>query len=93
VGFRPAGTFDTLWLIVGVALWAFFLLGVTVTWGMLGSSVFFGLTILALYLKHPRKKGSQELDEKLPRERWEEARNEYYDLPGVKEKIVEKQTS
>jgi len=93
VGFRPAGTYDTVLLILAITLWGFIAFAVTARFQLAGFSAFFGFSILVIYLKHPRRREHQELDEKLPIDRQTRARMEYFTLQGVKEKLVEDQDS
>jgi hypothetical protein len=89
VGFRATETFGTLFLIVGFAIWCFILLGVTVAGGLWGFSILFGITTLVLYVRHPRRKEPEELDEKLPEDRWDKGRARY--IEEVRKRNVENQ--
>jgi len=53
----------------GILIW--FLFWATATFQILGYIIFLGIIVLILYLKHPRRKEPEELDDHLPFDRWE----------------------
>lgn len=89
VGFRATGTFDTLFLLVGFIVILFTIWAATIAFGLLGFTGTFGPLVLVLYLRHPRRREHEELDEKLPMDRWDHGRTRY--IEEVKKRIVEDQ--
>jgi hypothetical protein len=91
MGHRTPGTFDTILAIVGMSLFAFFVLFMVATFQIVGAIASMGGVALVLYLRHPRRKEPEELDEKLPEERWDHGRAEY--IEEIKKRKSEKETS
>ena len=89
MGFRSSGTYDTIFVIVGMSLFAFLLLYSVVMYQLIGLGVVLGGVILILYLRHPRRKEPGELDEKLPEDRWEHGRARY--IEEVEKRKLEKE--
>jgi hypothetical protein len=77
MGFRSSGTYDTIVSIAGMSLFAFPLLYSVITYQLLGLGVVLGGVVLVLYLRHPRRKEHEELDEKLGEDRWDHGRARY----------------
>ena len=77
--YQWSGTWNTLLIIIGVALWSLLFLGVFAAFQLPGASLYLGVTLLCLYLVHPRRREKKELDDKLPQERWDEALENYFE--------------
>ncbi len=75
---RWTGTWNTLLVLVGVALWVFLFLGIFAAFQLPGAGFYLGATLLCLYLVHPWRRKKEELDDKLPQERWDEALENYF---------------
>ena len=77
--------------------WFLFWLPVIVWWGIglyallwisgPGGVLYLLGTLIVLYLRHPRKNEPEELDDKLPGERWIQGRERY--IEEVRKRIVE----
>jgi len=87
---RTPGTFDVIFVILGMSVFAFFVLFMVAEFQLIGAIVSIGGVVLVLYLRHPRRKEPEELDEKLPEERWDHGRAKY--IEEVKKRKSEKET-
>ena len=90
MGHRTAGTFDVILAIVGMSVFAFFVLFMIAEFQLIGAIASIGGIVLVLYLRHPRQKEPEELDEKLPGERWDHGRAKY--IEEIKKRTSEKET-
>lgn len=60
------------------------------TFQLVGAIASVGGVVLVLYLRHPRRKEPEELDDKLPEERWDHGRTKY--IEEIKKRNLEKET-
>ena len=90
MGHRTAGTFDVFIAIVGMSLFSFFVLFMVTEFQLSGAIASIGGIVLVLYLRHPRRKEPEELDEKLPEERWDHGRAKY--IEEIKKRKLENET-
>jgi len=90
MGHCTSGTFDVIFAIVGMSLFAFFVLFMVSTFQLVGAIASIGGVALVLYLRHPRRKEPEELDEKLPEERWDHGRAKY--IEEIKKRNNERET-
>lgn len=90
MGHRTAGTFDVIFAIVSMSLFAFFVLFMAATFQLIGAIASIGGVVIVLYIRHPRRKEQEELDDKLPEERWDHGRAEY--IEEIKKRNQKKET-